>query len=249
MTGQTTSTSNDGSAGHATAGHQPTTRLAAALLAVPAVVATALGAALVPTLRLTWVGVPLLLAGLATAAAVRWAWREPGRRGAVTGLLLAGAGWSLVVVIWLRARRPLDHTLALALGLLAVLLVVVALASWSRLRSIGWTPPGGAASRASLLLVGAALVVVGTLAPVIDQPPFTPLELPARAVVDETCGRFHVDDPRGMGSRGFESAEAAPPHWERRRGTLVLTFEPGATFVADGRSFALAPSNGLAPCP
>lgn len=243
MRAPTTSTPNR-------AGTSPdrTTRLAAALLAGPAVAASAVGGALVPTLRLTWVGVPLLVAGLTTAAAVRWAWRDPGRRGAVTGLLLASAAWSLAVAIWLRARRPLDHTLPLAVGLLAVLLVVVALTIWCRLRGIGWTPPASPASRAALVLVGGVLVVVGAVAPVIDQPPFTPLELPARAVVDETCGRFHVDDPRGMGSRGFESTGAAPPHWERRRGTLVLTFEPGATFVADGRSFALAPSNGLAPC-
>lgn len=226
-----------------------TTQVAAALLAGPAAVAVAVGAALVPTMRLTWVGLPLLLAGLATAAAVRWAWRDPGRRAAVTGLLLVDAGWILAVVTWLRMRRPLDHTLALALGLLAVLLVVVALSAWSRLRAIGWTPPAGPASRVALVLSGGVLVVVGTMAPVIDQPPFTPLELAARAVVDQECGRFHVDDPRGMGSLGFVSSEAAPPHWERRRGTLVLSFEPGATFVADGRAYRLEPGNGLSPCP
>lgn len=230
------------------------TRAALVLLTGPAALALALAVAAFASPWTAVFGlVPLGVAATTAGLGLR-AWRDPGGRGPTVGLLALALLEAIAVTWWIRARRPFDGELVLAMALLAVLLAATGLLAVARVQQLGVGADLRPGPRRAAMAAGAlAVVVLGTLAPVLDQPPFRSLELAARATVDRDCGRIHVPDPRGMGSLGYESADPAPDEWalpvgRRVHGTLVLETDRSATFVANGVALRLAPSDGLAPC-
>ena len=232
------------------------TRVALVLLTGPAALALALALVAFASPRTAVFGLVPLGVAATTAGLGARAWRDPGRRGPAVGLLGLALVEAITATWWIRSRRPFDGELALTAALLAVLLAATCLLAVARLQQLGVGADLRPGPRRAAMAAGAlAVVVLGTLAPVLDQPPFRPLELAARATVDRDCGRIRVPDPRGMGSVGYESIDPAPDDWaalpvgRRVRGTLVLATDRSATFVANGVALRLAPSDGLSPCP
>jgi len=222
-------------------------RAGAVVLLASGVLLFAVGALLVLSWRLAWIGMPVV--GWSVLVC-RWSLvtcLHPGRA-SDRWTMAVGLGSAVPVVASIRMLRPLDETLGVAVAVLTALLAASGLLAWSRLAPVLATGARPRVAMAASAAAGVALVVIAALAPLADQPPFAPLRLSAVAVVDAECGWFHVDDPRGMGSVGFDSVEPAPEGWRRRRGTLVLQADRQGWFEADGQRLALEPSHGLSAC-